>query len=155
MLKNKKSITMKLLQNNFTSPEQSRRLLDLGLPADSADCYWHFIRRNEHALLRTELRWLEPSYVDKYTAFVDMAVGHDKYRANRLKTYLPCWSVGRLIEIELMCREKRAGQIARLYFTAEDNLIDADTIGQSNITESLIRYMESALYNYDFSKLEE
>ncbi len=29
---------MKQLQNNFTSPEQSKRLLELGLPADSADC---------------------------------------------------------------------------------------------------------------------
>ena len=27
------------LQNNFTTPEQSKRLLELGVPADSADCY--------------------------------------------------------------------------------------------------------------------
>ena len=26
------------LQNNFTTPEQSKRLLELGVPADSADC---------------------------------------------------------------------------------------------------------------------
>ena len=30
---------MKKLQNNFTTPEQSKRLLELGVPADSADCY--------------------------------------------------------------------------------------------------------------------
>ena len=92
---------MKQLQNNFTTPEQSKRLLELGLSADSADCYWHFIHRSKNAVLRTELRWLEPPYLNKYTAFVDMAVGTDKYRENRLKTYLPCWSVGRLIEIWL------------------------------------------------------
>lgn len=31
---------MKKLQNNFTTPEQSKRLLELGVPADSADCYY-------------------------------------------------------------------------------------------------------------------
>lgn len=141
---------MKQLQNNFTSPEQSTRLLDLGLPADSADCF----TANPMECL--------PS-IDDLTIFV---IDRDETYTQRIgkiceggfvkhSDYLPCWSVGRLIEIELMCREKRAGQIARLYFTAEDNPIDADTIGQSNITESLIRYMESALYNYDFSKLED
>lgn len=28
---------MKTLQNDFTTPEQSKRLLELGLPADSAN----------------------------------------------------------------------------------------------------------------------
>ena len=32
---------MKTLQNNFTTPEQSKRLLELGVPADSADIYYH------------------------------------------------------------------------------------------------------------------
>lgn len=31
---------MSKLQNNFTTPEQSKRLLELGVPADSADCFW-------------------------------------------------------------------------------------------------------------------
>lgn len=31
---------MKKLQNNFTTPEQSKRLLELDVPADSADCYF-------------------------------------------------------------------------------------------------------------------
>ena len=30
---------MKKLQSNFTTSEQSKRLLELGVPADSADCY--------------------------------------------------------------------------------------------------------------------
>lgn len=140
------------LQNHYTTPEQSRRLLELGLPADSADCF-----------TANPMECLSP--IDDLTIFV---IDRDETYMQRIdkickneygnvkhSDYLPCWSVGRLIEIELMCREKRAGQIARLYFTAEDNPIDADTIGQSNITEPLIRYMESALYNYNFSKLEE
>ena len=32
-------MAIKKLQNNFTTPEQSKRLLELGVPADSADCY--------------------------------------------------------------------------------------------------------------------
>ena len=32
---------MKNLQNNFTTPEQSKRLLELCVPADSADMYYH------------------------------------------------------------------------------------------------------------------
>lgn len=31
-------MAIKKLQNNFTTPEQSKRLLKLGVPADSADC---------------------------------------------------------------------------------------------------------------------
>ena len=31
---------MKTLQNNFTTPEQSKKLLELGVPIDSADMFW-------------------------------------------------------------------------------------------------------------------
>lgn len=31
---------MKKLHNDFTTPEQSKRLLELGVPADSADMLW-------------------------------------------------------------------------------------------------------------------
>ena len=61
------------LQNNFTTPEQSKWLLELGLPADSADCYF------------TESGKIEI----KNTAFDIL--------------YTPCWSVGRLIEIFETC----------------------------------------------------
>ena len=79
---------MKNLQNNFTTPEQSNRLLDFGVPADSADCY----------LLRTHT---------KGDTFI-VEVLHDELYAKKdkftnLLEYLPCWSVGRLIEIYLIC----------------------------------------------------
>ena len=32
---------MEKLQINVTTQEQSKRLLELGVPADSADCYYH------------------------------------------------------------------------------------------------------------------
>lgn len=76
------------LQNNFTTPAQSKRLLELGVPADSADCY----------LLRTHTKGdtfiVEVLHDDLYSK-------KDKF--TNLLEYLPCWSVGRLIEIYLTC----------------------------------------------------
>lgn len=72
---------MKKLQNNFTTPEQSKRLLELGLPADSADCFWFDER--DIMFLKDEL-------------YSDEAKDGEWVRAT---DYTPCWSVGRLIEI--------------------------------------------------------
>ena len=69
---------MKQLQNNFTTPEQSKRLLELGVPADSADCYYENVARKEIRQGKEK--------------------DNDFFTSNRTK-YLPCWSVGRLIEI--------------------------------------------------------
>lgn len=71
---------MKQLQCNFTTQEQSKRLLELGVPADSADCY--------------------------YTAYGLISVIMQNVND---KSFLcevgctPCWSVGRLIEIFNEC----------------------------------------------------
>lgn len=61
------------LQNNFTTVEQSKRLLEIGLPTNSADCYF------------TESGKIEI----KNTAFDIL--------------YTPCWSVGRLVNIFEVC----------------------------------------------------
>lgn len=71
---------MKKLQNNFTTPEQSERLLELGVPANSADCYYTIHR---------DFIWVK-SDVDK----IDWNA-----KVGSKNVYLPCWSVGRLIEI--------------------------------------------------------
>ena len=60
---------MSKLQNNFTTPEQSKRLLELGVPADSADCIY-----------------LKSGKIDVKNTALD-------------ELFPPCWSVGRLIEI--------------------------------------------------------
>ena len=41
---------MKTLQNNFTTPEQSKRMLELGVPADSADMVYMTINSNSKVL---------------------------------------------------------------------------------------------------------
>ena len=59
----------KKLRSNFTTPEQSKRLLEIGVPTWTADCYY-----NEYGKMEI-----------KNTA-LDIL-------------YTPCWSVGRLIEV--------------------------------------------------------
>ena len=74
---------METLQNNFTTPEQSKRLLELGVPKDSADCY---INTNGNTIN------VIPEESPKYSEYC------------RSLTYLvPCWSLGRLIEIYNIC----------------------------------------------------
>ena len=83
---------MKNLQNNFTTQAQSKRLLELGVPADSADCY----------LLRTHTKGdtfiVEVLHDELYTK---------KEKFTDLLEYLPCWSVGRLMEIYKICEPKK------------------------------------------------
>lgn len=91
---------MKRLQNNFTTQEQSKRLLELGVPANSADMYYGLF---VEAVI--------------YTGYDDVPKGKTFYcnepsvrhidsngTACELKrTDIPCWSVGRLIELMLIC----------------------------------------------------
>lgn len=76
---------MKKLQNNFTTPEQSKRLLELGVPAWTADCYYY-------------------DMFDKHTKVSYIDANKD-YKWNLESEYAPkpCWSVGRLIEIYHIC----------------------------------------------------
>ena len=77
---------MKKLQNNFTTPEQSKRLLDIGLPVKSADCYYCII----NATIQQGIEVICDS-----DTFFDI----NTY----LKDFFPCWSVGRLMEIMALC----------------------------------------------------
>ena len=121
---------MKKLQNNFTTPEQSKRLLELGVPADSADCY----------LLKTHT---------KGDTFI-VEVLHDKLYSKKEKfinvlEYLPCWSVGRLIEIFEICTP--------YVFTGFYNYMGSNIEVMIKIYESVICHPVKNLI--DFSELEE
>ena len=79
---------MRELQNNFTTPEQSKRLLELGVPADSADCYyydWDSDGKSPHVF-----DWYDRQIID----FGKRVSSTAKF---------PCWSVGRLMEIIDIC----------------------------------------------------
>lgn len=74
----KHNTTMKL-QQHFTTPEQSKRLLELGVPADTADCCIIDDCMNKGMEILTE----------PYSEYVK---GYESIS-------VPCWSVGRLMEI--------------------------------------------------------
>lgn len=76
---------MKKLQRNFTTPEQSKRLLEFGVPEWTADCYFR---------------------LDLYSYKTEMCFTKED---SLLHHYTPCWSVGRLIEIYEIVGEN-AGQ---------------------------------------------
>lgn len=80
---------MKTLKNSFTTPNQSKRLLELGVPADSADCFYLKVNPVEDYI-----------YVltDNRTYTEQAAVSEYKY-----SDFIPCWSVGRIIEIMKIC----------------------------------------------------
>lgn len=114
----------KNLQRNFTTPEQSKRL---GVPANSADCYY-----DQYQILnfRTELDY-----------------GYDFFELNF--RFIPCWSVGRLIEI--------------LEITLGTPWSDNEELGESTLLERVVRDLEYVVKykeifkdnRIDFSKLEE
>ena len=113
------------LQNNFTTVEQSKRLLELGLPADSADC-------------RYENNW---SHVETHKpVYTKIMHGHPIHNDD-----MPCWSVGRLIEIFEICTP--------FVFTGFYNYIGTNTEVMIKIYESVICHPVKNLM--DFSKLED
>ena len=116
-------IDVKKLQQNFTTPEQSKRLLAIGLPVDSADCY---------LALHDEFYacWFRQN---------DFELNSEFFQSPR---YLPCWSVGRLIEIYCRCLQNSKGYTV--------------VWGIDQMAETLVRRMEDFVSTgfMDFSKLE-
>lgn len=136
---------MKQLRKDYTTTEQSKRLLELGLPENSADMYYVTYKRegSEHEHLCNDGT---PSVINIHRG---LSVGSFRTQSN----LIPCWSVGRLIEIELICREPQEGMIPRLSFIYED--LSENGLSSKYLIESLVTYLEVGQYNYDFSKLEE
>ena len=125
---------MKTLQNNFTTPEQSKRLLKLGVPADSADCVLENLDTAENNFQSEYyIRWIIEKRHVKEDIFCERNEG----------IFLPCWSVGRLIEIYDICH----------YYDGDyDNVY-----GKETYIETFISAIEEAILDdmLDFSKLEE
>lgn len=87
---------MERLQNNFTTPEQSKILLRLGVPKDSADCAY----RGSYMPIDV----LPPNilYSEHEKEVHDLDTKKD-IREGLLQTCEPCWSAGRLMEILAEC----------------------------------------------------
>lgn len=117
-------------KSNYTTPEQSKKLLELGLPSNSADCY-NVIDSDVYN--KDDIRVRQNDYEISYSFFNN-------------KHYNPCWSVGRLIEILKIC-------IANTYKTELDEIFEElemciDTV--QSLVQIFIEYKDVI----DFSKLE-
>jgi len=125
---------MKTLQNNFTTPEQSKRLLELGVPVDSADC-----TRNLKTGLILAIPF-EPSVFKERKEFW-------------LNAY-PCWSAVRLMEIIDICA---LGENSDPNTEEYPSTIKVMNKLHISYVEYLVKSMERAiqLLTIDFSKLEE
>lgn len=113
-------MAIKKLQNNYTTPEQSKRLLELGVPADSADCFYE-VNSTRPILL--------PADASLDTFFVNNS------------DYIPCWSVGRLIEIYVIARG-----VDTSYLPIERG---------EDMVKYLVRLYEEKVKDLEFSKLED
>lgn len=126
---------MKTLQSNFTTPEQSKKLLELGVPEDSADCYYRhdFINDPTPCLYVLQPQW-------------DETIG--KIRGKTGQKIDPCWSVGRLVEIILKCYIS--------CYEIKFSTAEYYTCTLSNINIIIMKIEHLIKYNnLDFSKLEE
>ena len=134
-------MNMKLnyMKNNFTSFEQSKRLIEFGVPVDSADCVGYIVDKsidicNEYFQKgETRITAINPRHT--YTQVTTLKCGEVW-----LDEPYPCWSVGRLIDII-----NNSTKLGYLVLYSSDILI-----------ERLIKVIEnhSKFNEIDFSKLE-
>ena len=116
---------MKKLQNNFTTPEQSKRLLELGVPAWTADIMFDKNRRRYELIETEDESWAET----QRTLFYNGGA-------------IPHWTAGRLIEIFEICTGQAwQNEIIENYSKVDMLLEDFEDMDQK--------------YTFDFSKLEE
>lgn len=129
---------MKTLQNNFTTPEQSKRLLELGVPADSADCYYsHYIKTYAHSEY-IEILWHRPRFITK-----DNKPSWNARLMDGTQIYLHCWSVGRLMAIYFISKGLD-------YWSPQFKKYQIE-----NSAEYFVALIEENIKELDFSKLEE
>lgn len=111
----------------YTTPEQSKRLLELGVPADSADCYiqisecikYNFDEKHEEIYKKYEYGIIGGSGIfgSELPALLRLSDGSPEY--------LPCWSVGRLINIYVyLSSHEYVSLIFKKTFTPMDKILD-------------------------------
>lgn len=116
-------MAIKRLRQDFTTQKQSKRLLKMGVPADSADCLYR-------------CKYDDYIYVLNKNPFSEIQ--------SLIEDVIPCWSVGRLIKIIMLCHKQG------ILFFSSIRIYKTDVLANTLI-EYLIKYMP----DMDFSKLEE
>lgn len=80
---------------DYTTPEQSQQLLNLGVPDWTADCDYYF-----HGGISNDA---QPEILSRDEHYIERST----YGEMEDYTSLPCWSVGRLIQILIKCALKQ------------------------------------------------
>lgn len=127
------------LQNNFTTIEQSKKLLELGIPEWTADMFYDVNSEKKYRSWEfcPEIIPLNTTY-RKYIAY------GENFDVFKHEYFYPCWTVGRLIEIMNICS---IHDIVSIYRT------DRDVTQIDIIIETIINRINGN--SIDFSKLEE
>ena len=116
---------MSELKKDYTTPEQSKKLLELGIPIESANIvYYHTPDSLHDPYLITEKRQIE-----------NLKAGKG----------LPCWSVGRLIEIMKVCSDLDPILGYQIAY---------NTKHQPSLLHIVIQVIEDYINELNFSKLE-
>ena len=126
---------MRTLQNDFTTTEQSKRLLELGVLEWTANWKLSKLVKDSHGQKPKD----KHDWVVNRKDYTHMIVGFMKY------DYLPCWSVGRLIEIYNMCVD----------FDLDDGAAIVIFIQDESPIVQMMQMFEDKVGIMDFSKLED
>lgn len=134
------------LQNNFTTPEQSKRLLELGVPEWTCDCCYH-------AKCEDFINWVVKDQPQVMPApFSKVRSG---YKSWDNMPIVPCWSIGRLIEIAIKCYIGTPEIIfGKLH---SDDVVVQKKDYDEGIGDAFVRFYEESIIHkrWDFSKLKE
>lgn len=143
---------MKEFNNGFTTVEQSNRLLELGVPTNTADLQMPHIEYydispsdGEKIIVSDEL--LSPIFWDESQHGIlpkekfewEREFAGEKYDGH-FTEYIPCWTAGRLIEIIKTCRVRKSRSWDLFY-------------SDKPLIEQLITIIETC--DMDFSKLKD
>lgn len=127
------------LQNNFTTIEESKKLLELGVPEWTADMFYVVNSKKKYR------SWENcPEIIPFNTTYREYLAYGENFDVFKHEYYYPCWSVGRLIEITNICS---IHSIASIYRT------DRDVTQIDIILETIFNRIHGN--SIDFSKLEE
>ena len=116
------------LQHNFTTIDQSKLLVDMGLPVDTADCYiytYDEVKINDMGILQK------------------LTFTQRKEKQRSPHRFLPCWSLVRLIEIFDAC------------YVGEEEYRDTNLNFNCHSVEDMVHMINYRykLNDIDFSKL--
>lgn len=116
---------MNELNKDYTTPEQSKRLLELGIPIESANIIYYHTPDSLH----------DPYFITEKRHIEHLKSGKG----------LPCWSVGRLMEIMKMYSDLD---------TVLGYQIAYNTKHQPSLLHIVIQVIEDHINELNFSKLE-